>query len=168
MKTLKFASSQILLICLLLLIGCLDDNGSVTTNWDPEVTFKVSGSAELEFKAQGTVSYDPDDNATMFGSFATIDGKKYGFSLKIFFKNAEKKDTIPFVNTDVGNEGNFAIAAFQIGDGEEKKVFISYDGKIIIDDMSGSRLFGSFYFLAKENATTLEISVTEGTLRAWD
>ncbi len=154
------------LIIAITLITCRNTDQPIIPTYDPEIIVDISGDINLKYEAQGWVTISSDEKAIFFGSSAEIQKKKYGFALAIFFKDTIQIGTYVFANAKNKPDTTYAVAAFEYGSGSDKKTFISQTGEIVITDLTGTKLFGSFNFIATNDDSTLHITANNGILQA--
>lgn len=155
------------LISILLIPSCNDNTSSTNDNTLPKITAKIIGDVQLDYRAPGPMPYytlSGDYKQLILTSGAKFQGQYYAIGVYIFFADKqEKTGTFIFRNKEEGEKGDFAVGVLQVGD-NQKRLFFSDSGKVILNKVDGVKISGIFNFYATEQNGTAKVQVISGTL----
>jgi|DewCreStandDraft_4_1066084.scaffolds.fasta_scaffold00138_12 hypothetical protein len=133
----------------------------------PNITAIIVGGISLNYKAPGPMPYysmSDKYKQLILTSGVKYQGQYYAIGVYIFFLDkVEKTGTFHFTNKEDGQQSDFAVGVFQIGD-DSKRLFISDSGNVTISKIVGAKITGTFNFYATEQNGVGKIEVLRGTL----
>ena len=160
-----------LIYLLILIVGILPScNNEDTTSPNTSVAniiAEVTGAVAVKYTGAGVVTTATLSNALVLslGTSAKIDNKKYMLGVYIFFKDFQDKTGVfRFTDREGVIAGDYAVGTFDVGEGNNKKTFVSDSGQVEITQLVGTSVRGSFYFRAKEKTTGEIIEVKNGII----
>jgi hypothetical protein len=161
MKTLSLIVAFVLIIG----SGC-SEQPSVAPPTNPNVTANVTGAVEIGYAGTGRVT-----TAVVSGwytlqlpSSGIISNTRYSVGIFIFYAGGqEKSGTFQFVENPTTLQEDHAFATFEIGE-SNRKIFKSISGSVKIDTIVGTRVSGSFSFVARHPESGDTVVVSNGRI----
>ncbi len=156
----------LLLICFWALKSCLGEQATTPISIS-NIVGEITGAINIKYSGSGLVTTSSLSNSLVLnlGTSRKIENKLCMLGIFIFFKDQkEKTGVFQFVEKDGIIRGDFAIGTFDIGEGNERKQFVSDSGSVEITELHGKTVKGSFYFRAKEKTTGEIIEVKNGLI----
>jgi hypothetical protein len=131
----------------------------------PEMTADLSGYDSLRYESQVLpTTIDLNDRLQVCLS-GYMDSAKIGMVVSIYYLDKkEKTGTFDIVNSSLGLTTDYAMAAFFIGSGDNQKVFYADSGKVVITQIQGLDINGTFKFYSTERNGDSHIIVDNGVL----
>ena len=132
---------------------------------DPEIFADITGYDSLHFESVVMSTINIGAHQYQFSGFSKIDNKEYALLISIFYLDtALKTGTYNFRSTYISNQ-EYAVGSCIIGKGKDEKVFMSDSGTVIITELNGLTVNGTFNFFASDTGNTEHLSVQNGILK---
>ncbi|MCX7909218.1 MAG: hypothetical protein N2560_06860 [Ignavibacteria bacterium] len=131
------------------------------------ISAMISGAINLEYSGAGIVTTSTLANSLVLnlGTSKKINNQLCMLGIFIFFRDQkEKTGVFRFAERDDIIAGDFAIGTFDIGEGNNRKQFVSDSGIVEITELQGKTVRGIFSFRAKEKTTGEIIEVKNGII----
>lgn len=150
----------------IVILGCQEEQVNTPVSL-ANITAVISGAINLEYSGSGIVTTSTVSNALVLnlGTSTKVNNQLCMLGIFILYKDyTEKIGTFKFAHQDGVVAGDFAIGSFDIGEGNNKKQFISDSGEVEITELHGRTVRGTFYFRAREKTTGEVIEVKNGVI----
>lgn len=150
-------------MCYCLLSCSSDKETSVLPQ--PNITAKISGFIDLDYQGSGFVTQGDLYHSLAINIAST--GKFFGksYSLGIYLINKDfKEKTGAFVLSDKDLPTDYAVGVFEITENRMKKSFLADSGSVIITQLIGNSIIGTFNFRAIARNSNDTIWATQGTI----
>ncbi len=131
----------------------------------PEMSANFSGYDSLKFESQVLITKNNLGDRLQLGLSGYMDSKQIGMVISIFYLDSIlKAGTFNIVSSSQGINYDYAMAALYIGKGDNQKTFYADSGTVIITQIKGLTINGSFKFFATELNGDSQLIVDNGVL----
>jgi len=155
-----------LLFLIVIANSCQNENINTPVSVS-NISATITGAINLEYSGAGIVTSSTIGTSLVLnlGTSKKINNQLCMLGIFIFFRDQKEKiGTFQFADRDGVIPGDFAIGTFDIGEGNNRKQFISDSGSVEITQLEGNTVRGTFYFRAKEKTTGEVIEVNNGLI----
>lgn len=161
MKNLLYSLISLMYI---LLVSCSSDNETTVTP-QSNITAKISGFITLDYQGSGYVTQGDLYNSLSINIASTEKFFDKSYSLGIFLINKDfKEKTGSFIFSDKDLPADYSVGLFEITENGIKKSFFADSGSVIITQIVGNSIIGTFNFRAIDPNSNDTIWAAQGTL----
>jgi len=153
-----------MVIILFIIPGC-DGDTIKPPPPEPEIFADISGYDSLHYEAVVMVIINKPGHQLQFSSYSDISSKHHSMVISIFYLDTNlKAGTFNFMRDFISGK-EYAVGSFIVGKGKDEKVFLSDSGTVIISELNGLTINGSFNFFGSDKSKTEHINVQNGILK---
>lgn len=155
------------LLMLFFEVACSDSGQTTQPLPSAAIKANISGEISLDYSAPGVINQDFTDSTLQLicSTVATINNSRYALGVFIFYVDkTEKIGTFIFSDKSTGHNSDYAVGSFEIGNGNNRRIFIADSGSVTITKIINNTVQGTFNFKATEKTGTATIYVLNGTM----